>query len=472
MRRAHLPEMDGYTPRLAERSVLHAAVRENVETFLARCRERSEHGFGVPRFVDDELRGFLRCGVLAYGFVRVRCGTCGDELLVGFSCKGRAVCPSCSGRRASECATRLVDAVLPAAPVRQWVLTFPHRLRFALARDANLCTKVIGIWLRALESDHRRRAKREGFATTRGGAVTFSQRFGSALNLNVHFHTVRPDGVFTVPAPDEARPAFVALDPPSRADIEALLARVVRRVRRCVERHIEGRDDDVGTDALAALAASSVAGRGRTSETERGRGRFEAFLDGFSLHAGVHLHENDRAGIERVCRHGARGPLTLGRLTRDDDGRFRYRMKRTVRGRDELVITGLELVEKLAALIPPPRIHLIRFHGVLAPNAALRPLVVPAKPTPPAPIVDAEAIPLPPLRPSPFRIDWASLLKRVFAVDVLACRRCEGRMRILAVIDQPEPAKKILDHLGLPSVGVETAPARGPPQPSFAFDVA
>jgi hypothetical protein len=224
------------------------------------------------------------------------------------------------------------------------VLTFPRRLRFLLARDATLCTKVIAIWLRALESFHRRRATLAGFASTRGGAVTFAQRFGSALNLNCPFHTVRPDGVFAMPAPDEERPSFIRLDPPSRDDVEALLACVVARVRRCVERYVDGRaDDDVAADALAALAAASVderRGHANDDVYQRPRGRFESFLDGFSLHCGVHLHENDRGGIERLCRYGARGPLTLGRLTRDDDGRFRYRMKRRVRGKDELVLTG------------------------------------------------------------------------------------------------------------------------------------
>ena len=309
----------GYVPRLGERSLLHEVMRDNVETFLANARDRSEHGFGVPMFVAKELRGFLRCGVLAHGFIRIRCGACGDELLVAFSCKARAVCPSCTARRATDCAAHLVDEVLPQVPVRQWVLTFPRRLRFALARESALATKVIAIWLRALESLHRRRAKTDGFPATRGGAVTFAQRFGSALNLNFHLHTVRPDGVFAMPAPDEERASFIALPPPSRQDVEALLARVAVRVVRCVEKHFDGRSDDLANDVMALLAADSARGAANASapSPERTRGRFEAFLDGFSLHCGVHLHENDRQGIERLCRYGARGPLTLGRLTKE-----------------------------------------------------------------------------------------------------------------------------------------------------------
>ena len=172
-----------------------------------------------------------------------------------------------------------------------------------------------------------------------------------------------------------------------------------------------------------------------------------------------------------MCRYGARGPLALNRLSKDDDGRYRYRMKRTVRGRNELVLTGLELVEKLAVLIPPPRVHVVRFHGVFAPNAKLRKLVVPPKKA--APIADDVVAVQPPRAPiaATYRIDWASLLKRVFAVDVLKCARCDGRLRVLAVIDEPAAIERILDHVGISSVPLGIAPARGPPQPDL-FDVA
>ena len=224
---------------------------------------------------------------------------------------------------------------------------------------------------------------------------------------------------------------------------------------------------------LGFLAADGAAVEHRRDDDDRPRGRFEAFLDGFSLHCGVHLHENDRAGIERLCRYGARGPLTLGRLTKDDDGRYRYRMKRTVRGKDELVLTGLQLVQKLALLVPPRRIHLVRFHGVFAPNSKLRALVVPERAAA-TPSVDEEKIPLPParVRAGTYCIDWASLLRRVFAVDILACGRCGGRMRVVAVVDDPSAVTKFLEHLGLPAVPLDTAPARAPPQPTFAFDPA
>lgn len=72
----------------------------------------------------------------------------------------------------------------------------------------------------------------------------------------------------------------------------------------------------------------------------------------------------------------------------------------------------------------------------------------------------------------PHRLGDLQYETRSFAVDVLKCTRCDGRMRVLAVVDTPEAVRKILDHLGLPSVPLDTAPARGPPQQSLAFDIA
>jgi hypothetical protein len=99
--------------RRPEESVLYDVVRAELESFLARARERDRT---VPRFVERELRAYLGCGILAHGFVRVRCDACGCERLVAFSCKGRGFCPSCGGRRMADTAAHLVDRVLPEVP--------------------------------------------------------------------------------------------------------------------------------------------------------------------------------------------------------------------------------------------------------------------------------------------------------------------------------------------------------------------
>ncbi|WP_222595369.1 transposase, partial [Corallococcus exiguus] len=135
-------------------------------------------------------------------------------------------------------------------------------------------------------------------------------------------------------------------------------------------------------DALQAYQAHSLQQRLRWTEVDvrppPNKQPRCALLEGFSLHANTHLHANDRQGLERRCRYGARGALALERLSRAEDGRIAYRMKRPLPdGTTHLLLTGLELLRRLASLVPPPRANLTRFHGVFAPGAKLRPFLVP-----------------------------------------------------------------------------------------------
>jgi hypothetical protein len=445
--------------------VLHRVVREHLATFLDEARARSAHGFGLPGFVEREFRDYLGCGVLARGFARVRCESCGDEHLVGFSCKRRGVCPSCTSRRAVDAAAHLVDAVLPAVPMRQWVLSFPIKVRWVLARRPALVGRALAIFLRALSTWQRRRGRVVG-ASGETGSVTFVQRFGSAMQMSIHFHVVAPDGVFV--CGDDGGVCFQHLPPPEDDDIDALLRQCASRVLRLLRRELD--DDEPEVDALAALEAASLKARPAASGDAPKKKRLTAFLEGFSLHAGVHLHANDRRGLEQLCRYGARGAIALSRLSELPDGRVSYHMKRPLPdGRTHLVLTGVELLRKLAPLIPPPRQHLLRFHGVFAPNSKLRSLVVP-KPAA-SPVEESAPQGKPRVRPSPspYRLDWAAALKRVFGVDVLKCARCGGRLVVLAFIEKHTAVRAILDHLGLPSAPLPLGMARGPPQAAWDF---
>jgi hypothetical protein len=112
-----------------EDSVLYRILETHLDAFLVRAAQQ-DGGAGLPGFVTRELRAYLRYGRLEHGCIHVRCEQCGDEMVVAFSCKGRGFCPSCGARRMSELAAHLVDGVIPKAPVRQWVLSLPFRLRF------------------------------------------------------------------------------------------------------------------------------------------------------------------------------------------------------------------------------------------------------------------------------------------------------------------------------------------------------
>jgi hypothetical protein len=169
-----------YQRRRPEETTLYQLVQEHLATFFAQVE--AETGAGLPDFVKDEFDAFLECGILANGFLRLRCEGCAHEKLVAFSCKRRGFCPSCGARRMTETAAHLVDQVIPQVPVRQWVLSFPIPLRFLLAAHPHLLSPVLQVINRAISTFLTKQAglKRTEAQT---GAVTLIQRFGSAANL-------------------------------------------------------------------------------------------------------------------------------------------------------------------------------------------------------------------------------------------------------------------------------------------------
>jgi hypothetical protein len=131
-------------------------------------------------------------------------------------------------------------------------------------------------------------------------------------------------------------------------------------------------------------------------------------------------------------------------------------------GTTHIILSPMELIEKLAALVPPPRKNLVRYHGILAPHAKNRDKVVPKKP-------DAEELKKT-RGQSPNRLLWAALLARTFGLTVEVCKHCGGRMRIVAAIADRASIKRYLDGVGLPSEIPEIKPARPPPQLDFEYE--
>ena len=462
--------------------MLHRVVREQLQTFLWTLDQRHDER-GVPLFVKREFQRFVRCGVLAHGFARFRCAGCGTDRLVAFSCKGRGFCLSCGGRRMTERAAHLIDHILPRVPVRQWVLSLPFELRYRLAWDHELCRAVLGVYTRALLGYYRKRAKRAGHPEGRTGTVTVIQRFGGALNLNVHFHTLAVDGVFV--RETDGSLSFAAAKAPTDDEVEALLGVIRKRVLRLLVRRgllcEEGGESSDETEAppLHALYAASVRqrvaigrragaavlrlGGARTTTSAQPKRRRQARLGGFDLHADTSVRAKNRPRLERLCRYLLRPPIAEDRLSFTSDGRVLVRLKTPWRdGTDHIALEPQELLEKLAALIPRPYTNLIVYHGVLAPNARWRGEVVgfgtrSKTPEGPASSTSRKVA-------GPCNRTWAELMRRGLEIDVLQCPDCGGRMRFVASITLSSAIRRILRHLDLPADPVELAPARAPPE--------
>ena len=465
-----------YEPAERGADVLYRVVEQHLDAFVDRAEAS---GRSLPVRVVREFEGYLACGIPSFGFALLRCVDCGTARTVAFSCKRRGFCPSCCGRRMNTTAAHRVDRVFPEVPVRQWVLSLPMWLRFSVAWDGELCRRVLGLYLDTVFAFYRARAADAGFEMAHCGAVTFEQLFGSFINANLHFHSLVADGYWVEDG--TGPPVFHPTAPPTTAEVQQVVDRVRQRVERLVIRrgHVDEGGDVIGPedteDAQQMMLAASVAGRVALGERAGAKPRALrkptssrtlpnrcATSAWFNLHAGVRIAPKDKRGLERLCRYIARPPLSHDRLTEAPDGQLVVRFKRPwADGTNELRLWPVELLARLAAIIPQRGRNQLHYHGVFAPAARLRRSIVPSPPV-------AERHPL--LPPSAQVgagtsrwLPWADFLLRVFAVDGLACGGCQRPMRVHAVVQGVWSIRHVLACLKTQGSGAFAAPARGPP---------
>ncbi len=452
------PAVATYEPRDPSHTVLYTVIADPLETFLASL-DADPDATGLPAYVEREFYAYLRCGILAHGFLRLGCDTCPKELLLPFSCKRRGFCPSCAGRRMAQTAAHLVECVIPWVPTRQWVVSVPVPLRYWMAASQDLTAKVHTII-----------------------RTTIGQYYVNQANL--HFHCVFLEGVYLDRTDQGLKPRFLTGDPPSEADVADVLQKISHRVIRKLRQlgYLEaGGDATVATGydplvedapALARTLAASVqqrmafgeragqhvrrigSGFGHEGEHPALTGPRCARVHGFSLHANTAIPAHRRDQLERLMRYTGRGAVALERLEQDTHGDLLYPFTHPWSdGTTGIRLSPLELLEKLAALVPLPRVHLVRYAGCLAPHSTLRAAIIPTRRQQG---VDGEET----TTGTPYW-SWARLLGRVFGLDMRTCPFCRrGTLRIIAVITQEAVITRILRHLQLASVPPPIAPAR------------
>jgi hypothetical protein len=190
---------------------------------------------------------------------------------------------------------------------------------------------------------------------------------------------------------------------------------------------------------------------------------------GFSLDTSVRIEANDRQGLERLLRYCARPAFAQERLRQLDPEHLVYESKKPgPGGKVSVLLTPNQLLDRLSALIPPPRRHRHRYYGVLASNSPWRSAVTALAAAPESPETatdegkaEAETEETPVRQAA--RFVWAMLLARIYEVFPLICPKCGGTMKIIAFIDEGEVIREILTHLGEPVDPPRIAPAHGPP---------
>jgi hypothetical protein len=467
-----------YAPRRPQQTVLYKLVQDNLETWLATRREACLDDDPIPTHVEKAFRNYLLCGIWAAGLVKYVCPDgCDHAVCVALSCRTRGLCPSCGAKSMAITAMHLEQHVLPRVGFRQWVISFPKRVRYFLQHDSRRFRSVLRICMRAIESAIRAGCP-DAPAEARVVAVLLSQGFGASLNVHHHGHFIVSEGVYSL---DDAggRTFDERVDPLDDKAIAALSETIRKRVLR----HLV-RKDRLDADDAAQMLSWQHHG-------------------GFSLDASVYIAHWDRAGLQQLSRTCARHPLAKGRLQRAGPQRVLYQLpKPDLNGNSPIVLDPLELLDRLAELIVPPRHHRHTYWGALAPPSALRPLVVleagadndtddvdgegvdhqaPGQTDPPPAVVagllcqgqpaGTGSAAKPKQRPGPGSLVslWAIMLAQVYEVLPIICPKCGAEMKPVAVIVDPDSLKRICQHQGQPPAIPKLAPARDPPQRHLDF---
>ncbi len=351
-------------------------------------------------------------------------------------------------------AAHLVDHVLPRVQMRQWVLSFPYKLRYQMAHDSKLTNKILNIFIQAISLFQKKRARLFGIKFSKSGVVTFIQRFGSALNLNVHFHAMIPDGIFYKINDDDYE--FSRLPEPTQEELYFLVGKIQKRVLQLIEKTSKEDSDQICFDdnALTDLAAMSITGQGlkrlgikKIKIDPESDDPYSANVGGFSLNARVCVGGKDRKKLEKLIRYMARGPIATERLTEGGPNQLIYKMKTRWRdGTSHISFSPLDFIARLVALIPPAKMNLVRYHGVFAPNFKDRALIVPRKISSEPAAVEQSVLPIN-KKLKRERMRWSEMLKRTFEIDVTVCSKCGGRLEQIAVIKDRVVIKAILKSL-------------------------
>ena len=361
--------------------------------------------------------------------------------------------------------------------------SFP--LRYLFAAHPQAMGKVLRLIYRAISTHLLYNA---GLQLNDGatGAVTLIQRFGSALNLNIHFHILFLDGVYVYR--DNRPPRFQRVKAPNKDELEDLVQLISQRVGRSLERQglleqdaenawleLESADD---TDAMPHLLGSSVSYRIAVGP-QQGRKAFMirtirpldrpdpglervAKANGFSLHAGVSCEGHQKDKRERLCRYIARPAVAVPRLSLSSTGKVLYTLKTPYRdGTTQVAFDPVDFIARLAALVPKPRVNLTRYHGVLAPNHRWRGMVTPAKRGKGVKRIANTEVRSPAERH--VAMSWAQRLKRVFNIDIEVCGHCGGSVKVIACIEDQDIIDRILAHLESKEQNTPAFPHLAPP---------
>ena len=396
-----------YRPRRPEKTVLFEVIKKYYNTW---CKNTEKP---VPKYIEKEFKNYLGCGILAKGFARAYCYDCNKDFLIAFSCKGRGICPSCSTRTMTETAANLMENVFPCVPVRQFVISFPYRIRHYLKTNTILQTV-----LRIVVDEIKKRliACSTNMLNAQIGAVSFIHHFGNTHNLHPHFHIIVADGIFT-------------------KDKDSIL----------FHKTFLTQDDILDTEECIRKRVLRYFGRQGWFDKQTVAKMLELKNSGFSLNAKVLIQSWDREGLERLIRYCARPSFASENLRKNGLWSIYRLPKPTHKGKRFIQLEPLEFIERISSFIPYSRKHRRHYHGVFAPNSPLRKKVASGaqKHSKSSSIEETTD------KVEKASLSWAKLIARIYEVNPLVCE-CGKEIKIITFVTHPEEIRRILNKINWP----------------------
>ena len=399
-----------YEPRNPRKTHYFQCVQNHFEDLEIVWDDRYERQYGFLRpYVRDVIYRYLDCGDLHLGFARVRCLDCGHEYLLPFSCKRRHFCPSCHQKRVVEFGEWLCEEVLKYVPHRQWVFSIPKRLRVYFMTSRRLLSRLSQCAWKVLSAYLKAGVKYDDAIP---GGVIAVQTFGDFQNFNPHLHIIATDGCFY------GNGMFIKGPTPAANDLEDAFRREVFALLKK-----EGKLNDFVIENMMNWHHS-----------------------GFNVYCGKTLWPDNEDGLENLARYIIRASFSSERMTyipasetHSGAAKVIYQSKSDSSSK---TFDAIDWLAQLTTHIPNRGEQMVRYYGYYSNKMRGMRRKTGADDAVPAlmePVLTSRA----------FRKNWARLIQKIYHVDPLLCPKCQGVMKIISFIEEPDVIQKILVHLNL-----------------------
>jgi len=393
-----------YQARKPQESQYYQCVEDNFEALEQAYDERFAGKYGFLRpYVKQVIYRFLDCGILHNGFARVKCGDCGHEYLLAFSCKRRHFCPSCHQKRVVEFGEWLCEEMLKAVPHRHFVFSIPKILRRYFLYNRRLLSDLSRCGWESLKEVYKETVPENGGVP---GSVIAIQTFGDFLGFNPHLHILCTDGCFYGEGMFRVASAF------ELKHLEAIFRRKVFKM---------------------LLSKGKITGD-----------LVEMLMNwrhsGFNVFCGSRIRPGDEKAMENLARYIIRASFSQERMTYvPEESKVHYRSKD---GTEEKVFASLEWLAAMCSHVPNKGEQMVRYYGYYSNVSRGKRKKQNQDGWIPCILESDESS-------KERRKNWARLIQKIYEVDPLTCPKCFGKMKVISVIEDEDVIKKILKHLGL-----------------------